>query len=98
MTSITSDPRPQAGTSDPRTALAMALDRFTCLTATGIWGRRTINGAPIDADDVALALTFLHRCARTKRPTVFTDDLVRAVSRSAGQRVSLGAVIAAARS
>jgi hypothetical protein len=63
-------------------------DRFPNLCEGGILGRRH-TGQPINPADVAVALAFLGRCRRTKRPNTHTADLQRHVG------VGPGAIIAA---
>lgn len=72
-----------------REALAIARERFPNLCAGGILPRHAV-GEPVDLDHIAVALTFLDRCRRTKIPRVHSFDLRRLID------VQLGAVIAAA--
>jgi len=93
MTHSAVDPLSQAGTTN---ALTLARERFRYLTAIGIQGKRDIPGPAIDPDDVAEALQALSLCRHTKRPSIHSSELRRAVSRRAGRTVSTGSVIAAA--
>jgi hypothetical protein len=95
MTITTLDPPTQAGTTDTADPIALARVRFSNLRATGILPP-SATGPAIDPVDLAAALAFLSRCRRNKRPSVFTYDLQRHVSRWAGRQVSTGAIIAAA--
>jgi hypothetical protein len=72
-------------------ALEIARERFENLRATGILGSKH-TGPPIDPEHVTVALAFLGRCRKTRKPTVHSHDLRAAI----GNGVSLGAVIAAA--
>jgi hypothetical protein len=72
-------------------ALAIARERFKNLRATGILGSKH-TGPPINPDHVTIALAFLSRCRKTRKPTVHSHDLRAAI----GNGVSLGAVIVAA--
>ena len=74
---------------DPVTAIATAhRDQFPNLRASGILPRSQ-TGLPINPADVAVALSFLSRCRRTKVPSFHTHDLQRHVG------VGIGAIIAA---
>ena len=72
-----------------------ALARYPNLCAQGILSKRE-KGEPVDPADIAVALSFLARCRRTKRPAAHTVDLRRHISRWAGRPISTGAVIAGA--
>jgi hypothetical protein len=84
-----------------REALAIAREHFPNLCAGGILPRHAV-GEPVDLDHIAVALTFLDRCRRTKVPRVHSFDLRRLISNwNHGSNltiagVQLGAVIAAA--
>ena len=82
-----------------REALTIAREYFPNLCAGGILPRHAI-GEPVDLDHIAVALTFLDRCRRTKVPTVHSFDLRRLISDHGSNLtvagVQLGAVIAAA--
>jgi hypothetical protein len=70
-------------------AMVIARERFPNLYANGILGRRC-TGPPIDLNHVAMALTFLARCRKSKIPSVHSHDLRQQI-----EVVSLGATIAA---
>jgi hypothetical protein len=70
-------------------ALALALQRFPQLAATGILGANQ-TGPPIDPAHVEQALTFLAGCRKSKIPSVHSHDLRQKI-----ENVSLGATIAA---
>jgi hypothetical protein len=95
MTITTLDPPTQVGTTDTADPIALARVRFSNLRATGILPP-SATGPAIDPGDLEAALAFLSRCRRNKRPSIFTYDLQRHVSRWAGRQVSTGAIIAAA--
>jgi hypothetical protein len=86
-----------------REALTIAREYFPNLCAGGILPRHAV-GKPVDLGHIAVALTFLDRCRRTKNPHVHTFDLRRLISNWTHESTSnvspinlqLGAVIAAA--
>ena len=78
-----------------RIALALARRRFPNLCAPGILGR-AVTAPAVDLDEIAVAMSILWRCRRTKCLGVHTSDLAQTISHLTGHDVSVGAIIAAA--